>query len=74
MEYVKLGSTGLEVSEDLPRLYELGEPERGNHPWSSARTPRGYSFVVLSRRASTSSTPQCVLRWQQRRDRWPGAR
>ena len=34
MEYVKLGSTGLEVSRICLGCMSFGEPERGNHPWS----------------------------------------
>lgn len=34
MEYVKLGSTGLEVSRLCLGCMSFGEPERGGHPWS----------------------------------------
>jgi aryl-alcohol dehydrogenase-like predicted oxidoreductase len=34
MEYVKLGSTGLEVSRICLGCMSFGEPERGAHPWS----------------------------------------
>ena len=34
MDYVKLGSTGLEVSRICLGCMSFGEPERGNHPWS----------------------------------------
>lgn len=36
MEYVKLGSTGLEVSRLCLGCMSFGEPERGGHPWSLA--------------------------------------
>ncbi|WP_028932754.1 aldo/keto reductase [Pseudonocardia spinosispora] len=34
MEYVKLGSTGLEVSRICLGCMSFGEPDRGGHPWS----------------------------------------
>jgi 1-deoxyxylulose-5-phosphate synthase len=34
MDYVKLGSTGLEVSRICLGCMSFGEPERGGHPWS----------------------------------------
>ncbi|MGN6331252.1 MAG: aldo/keto reductase [Motilibacteraceae bacterium] len=34
MEYVKLGSTGLEVSKLCLGCMSYGEPQRGNHEWS----------------------------------------
>jgi aryl-alcohol dehydrogenase (NADP+) len=34
MEYVKLGSTGMEVSRICLGCMSYGEPERGPHPWS----------------------------------------
>jgi 1-deoxyxylulose-5-phosphate synthase len=34
MEYVKLGSTGLEVSRLCLGCMSFGEPQRGGHPWS----------------------------------------
>jgi 1-deoxyxylulose-5-phosphate synthase len=34
MDYVKLGSTGLEVSRICLGCMSFGEPERGAHPWS----------------------------------------
>jgi aryl-alcohol dehydrogenase-like predicted oxidoreductase len=34
MEYVKLGSTGLDVSRLCLGCMSYGEPGRGNHPWS----------------------------------------
>ena len=34
MDYVKLGSTGLEVSRMCLGCMSFGEPERGNQPWS----------------------------------------
>jgi aryl-alcohol dehydrogenase-like predicted oxidoreductase len=34
MEYVKLGSTGLDVSPIALGCMTYGEPERGGHPWS----------------------------------------
>jgi aryl-alcohol dehydrogenase-like predicted oxidoreductase len=34
MEYVKLGSTGLEVSRICLGCMSYGEPDRGAHPWS----------------------------------------
>ena len=34
MDYVKLGSTGLDVSKICLGCMSFGEPERGNHPWS----------------------------------------
>jgi aryl-alcohol dehydrogenase-like predicted oxidoreductase len=34
MEYVKLGSTGLDVSRICLGCMSFGEPERGNHAWS----------------------------------------
>ena len=34
MDYVKLGSTGLEVSRICLGCMSFGEPERGNQPWS----------------------------------------
>jgi aryl-alcohol dehydrogenase-like predicted oxidoreductase len=34
MEYVKLGSTGLDVSRLCLGCMSFGEPSRGNHPWS----------------------------------------
>ena len=34
MEYVKLGSTGLEVSRICLGCMSYGEPDRGSHPWS----------------------------------------
>ena len=34
MEYVKLGSTGLEVSRICLGCMSYGEPERGSHPWT----------------------------------------
>ena len=46
MEYVKLGSTGLEVSRICLGCMSFGEPERGNQPWSLGDAAR-----VLLRRA-----------------------
>jgi 1-deoxyxylulose-5-phosphate synthase len=37
MEYVKLGSTGLDVSRLCLGCMSYGEPERGNQPWSLDR-------------------------------------
>jgi aryl-alcohol dehydrogenase (NADP+) len=34
MRYVKLGSTGMDVSAVCLGCMSYGEPERGNHPWS----------------------------------------
>ena len=34
MEYVKLGSTGVDVSRICLGCMSYGEPERGGHPWS----------------------------------------
>jgi aryl-alcohol dehydrogenase (NADP+) len=34
MDYVKLGSTGLDVSPICVGCMSFGEPGRGNHPWS----------------------------------------
>ncbi|MCW2723110.1 MAG: alcohol dehydrogenase [Frankiales bacterium] len=34
MEYVRLGSTGLEVSRICLGFMSYGDPQRGNHPWS----------------------------------------
>lgn len=34
MQYVKLGSTGLEVSRIVLGCMSYGEPNRGNHPWT----------------------------------------
>jgi aryl-alcohol dehydrogenase-like predicted oxidoreductase len=34
MDYVKLGSTGLEVSKICLGCMSFGEPQRGGHPWS----------------------------------------
>jgi len=34
MDYVKLGSTGLDVSRLCLGCMSFGEPSRGNHPWS----------------------------------------
>ena len=34
MEYVKLGSTGLEVSRICLGCMSYGEPDRGGHPWT----------------------------------------
>jgi aryl-alcohol dehydrogenase-like predicted oxidoreductase len=34
MDYVKLGSTGLEVSRICLGCMSFGEPQRGAHPWS----------------------------------------
>jgi 1-deoxyxylulose-5-phosphate synthase len=34
MEYVRLGSTGLEVSRLVLGCMSFGEPKRGSHPWS----------------------------------------
>jgi aryl-alcohol dehydrogenase (NADP+) len=34
MDYVKLGSTGLEVSRICLGCMTYGDPQRGNHPWS----------------------------------------
>ncbi len=34
MQYVKLGSTGLEVSRICLGCMSYGEPDRGNHPWT----------------------------------------
>jgi 1-deoxyxylulose-5-phosphate synthase len=34
MDYVKLGSTGLEVSRICLGCMSFGDPERGGHPWS----------------------------------------
>jgi aryl-alcohol dehydrogenase-like predicted oxidoreductase len=34
MEYVKLGSTGLDVSRICLGCMSYGEPDRGTHPWS----------------------------------------
>jgi 1-deoxyxylulose-5-phosphate synthase len=34
MEYVKLGSTGLEVSRLCLGCMTYGEPDRGQHPWT----------------------------------------
>ena len=34
MDYVKLGSTGLDVSPICVGCMTYGEPDRGGHPWS----------------------------------------
>ncbi|MHB1783946.1 MAG: aldo/keto reductase, partial [Acidimicrobiales bacterium] len=34
MDYVKLGSTGLDVSHLCLGCMSFGDPARGNHPWS----------------------------------------
>jgi aryl-alcohol dehydrogenase-like predicted oxidoreductase len=34
MDYVKLGSTGLDVSPICVGCMSFGEPDRGNHPWT----------------------------------------
>ena len=34
MDYVKLGSTGLDVSRICLGCMSFGKPDRGNHPWS----------------------------------------
>ena len=34
MEYVRLGSTGLEVSRLVLGCMSFGDPKRGNHPWT----------------------------------------
>jgi aryl-alcohol dehydrogenase-like predicted oxidoreductase len=34
MDYVKLGSTGLEVSKLCLGCMSYGDPERGGHPWA----------------------------------------
>jgi aryl-alcohol dehydrogenase (NADP+) len=34
MDYVKLGSTGLDVSRICLGCMSFGQPDRGNHPWS----------------------------------------
>ncbi|GLY31253.1 hypothetical protein Kisp02_46180 [Kineosporia sp. NBRC 101731] len=34
MEYVKLGSTGLDVSRLCLGCVSYGEPGRGTHPWT----------------------------------------
>ena len=34
MEYVRLGSTGLEVSRLVLGCMSFGDPERGPHPWT----------------------------------------
>ena len=38
MEYIKLGSTGLDVSRICLGCMSFGEPARGSHPWSCPRT------------------------------------
>ena len=44
MEYVKLGSTGMEVSRICLGCMSFGEPNRGAHPWS---LPEDDSMVIL---------------------------
>ncbi len=39
MDYVKLGSTGLEVSRICLGCMSFGEPTRGNHPWTLPEEP-----------------------------------
>jgi aryl-alcohol dehydrogenase-like predicted oxidoreductase len=39
MEYVKLGNTGLDVSRISLGCMTYGEPDRGNHAWSSPEQP-----------------------------------
>ena len=34
MEYVRLGSTGLEISRLVLGCMSFGDPKRGNHPWT----------------------------------------
>ena len=34
MEYVRLGSTGLEVSRLVLGCMSFGDPKRGTHPWT----------------------------------------
>ena len=58
MQYVKLGSTGLDVSRDLPGLHELRRPRAGAATRGrSTRRRAGRSSSRRSRPASTSSTP-----------------
>lgn len=34
MEYARLGSTGLEISQICAGCMSYGEPHRGGHPWT----------------------------------------
>jgi aryl-alcohol dehydrogenase-like predicted oxidoreductase len=52
MEYVKLGSSGLEVSRICLGCMSYGVPELGNHPWT-LKEEDSRPFV---KQASTSST------------------
>ncbi len=44
MDYIKLGSTGLDVSPVCLGCMTYGDPERGNHPWSQ---PEDQSRVLI---------------------------
>ena len=46
MDYVKLGSTGLEVSKLCLGCMSYGDPERGGHPWA---LPEDQSAAFLLR-------------------------
>ncbi len=39
MQYVKLGSTGLDVSRVCLGCMTYGLPDRGNHEWTWTRRP-----------------------------------
>ncbi|MDI9690477.1 aldo/keto reductase, partial [Burkholderia cenocepacia] len=46
MEYVKFGSTGLDVSKLVLGCMTFGEPLRGTHPWT---LPEAESRPIIQR-------------------------
>ena len=46
MEYVKFGSTGLDVSKLVLGCMTFGEPSRGTHPWT---LPEAESRPIIQR-------------------------
>ena len=74
MDYVKLGSTGLEVSKLCLGCMSYGDPERGGHPWS---LPEDQSRPVpaqgAGRRGQLLRHRERVLRRLQRGDPRLGA-
>ena len=57
MQYVKLGSTGLDVSRICLGCMSYGVPDRGAHPWTLDEEASRPFIQRRSRPASTSSTP-----------------
>ena len=57
MDYVKLGSTGLDVSRICLGCMSFGVPDRGAHTWTLDERAAARCSAARSSSASTSSTP-----------------